>query len=511
MIYHKLCILLLFLPLLLFAGCETHKNNIYESPKKQTYMPYSDLARISHLSLEHDGYIIGIEKRARTETGEGIGVEIDYAPGIKDKRERFSIVPVPDGTLPDDCCLTTEKEKKRFKRNVQKRNEKFINYISDKSVIYVSHIASYVENKVEDKRNYNKFRKPFFLYNAYDKYKNDKPDYKKGYEVLEIFKEDLKQKIRDNKYSHIILFCMGWNNNQQESIYRYNKIVSNLKKIVQDENENNDQDKKKIFKPLIIGLTWPSSWLTIEDSLIKKYLFFFASYFTKQDDADEIGMTVANWLTNNIVLKVKNEIKNEPSNEVKNYNLPKVIAIGHSMGARILSRAIFSDGYLEPKQPKLKDDFEVDLFIGLQGAFSANRFVAFNGWEGSPYAELCKRETVFSLTTSENDNANPFAAFITGAKHTGGRYGLKIAEKEKNTKIFEKVVIWSKNDMRSKLAELKDREKNKVIMIDVSSILVEDKKRKPDPTDAHNDILDTDMAELIWALIDNFANYSNSK
>ncbi|MBT3877770.1 MAG: hypothetical protein HOF76_01785 [Candidatus Scalindua sp.] len=27
--------------------------------------------------------------------------------------------------------------------------------------------------------------------------------------------------------------------------------------------------------------------------------------------------------------------------------------------------------------------------------------------------------------------------------------------------------------------------------------------------DANNDILGTDMAELIWALIENFANYSN--
>ena len=62
---YKLRFLLLFISLLMFAGCATHKKNIYESPKKQTYLPYSDLARIAHLSLEHDGYIIGIEKRPR--------------------------------------------------------------------------------------------------------------------------------------------------------------------------------------------------------------------------------------------------------------------------------------------------------------------------------------------------------------------------------------------------------------------------------------------------------------
>ncbi len=43
------------------------------------------------------------------------------------------------------------------------------------------------------------------------------------------------------------------------------------------------------------------------------------------------------------------------------------------MGARILSRAIFSDGYLVPKH---ESDYEVDLFVDSQEACSANGFVA---------------------------------------------------------------------------------------------------------------------------------------
>ncbi|MBC8553703.1 MAG: alpha/beta hydrolase [Candidatus Brocadiales bacterium] len=391
---------------------------------------------------------------------------------------------------------------------MQKRDEKFVDYISDSSIMCVSHIASYFEEG--NNEDYNRFRRPVFLYNAYDEYKQDKLDYEEGYKTLGDFEKDLKLKLKGKlekkeNYTHIILFCMGWNNNQQESIYRYNKIVTNLKNIAPE----------KDFKPLVIGLCWPSSWLTIENSLLKKYLFFFASYFTKQDDADEVGMTIANLIIHNIVLKVKAEIKDEINKEGKNVKLPKIIAIGHSMGARILSRAIFSDGYLVPKY---EGDIEVDLFIGLQGAFSANRFVAFDGWEGSPYAELCNRETVFSLTTSGNDKANPIAAKITGAKHTGGRHGLRIAKKRKNSNIFEEVVTWSKTNMQSNLDELdsikddrEQRNEKKVIMIDVTSILEKDKNRYPDPKDAHNDILDAGMAELIWALIQNFANYSNKK
>ncbi len=489
---NKCGLLVLFLALILFAGCKTNKNNIYESSKKQTYLPYSDLARISHLSLEHDGYIIGIEKRTRTKE------EIDNAPEARGKRERFAIVDLPDNDLPDDCCLKSEKERKRFKRNVQKRNEKFVDYISDGSIMFVSHIASYFENEEEgDVKNavdYNKHRRPSFLYNAYDVYKDDSLDYEKGYEALKVFKKDLEKRLNDNIYSHIILFCMGWNNNQQESIYRYNEIVSNLNIIAPEGT----------FKPLIIGFTWPSAWKTIEDSWLRKNMFFLASYFTKQDDADEIGMTIANWLTHNIVLKVKNGITTNP---------PKVIAIGHSMGARMLSRAIFSDGYLVSKE---NSESQVDLFIGLQGAFSANRFVAFDGWEGSPYAEFKCKKTVISLTTSKNDNANPIAAFITGAKHTGGNHGLRVAKKESNEGIFQ-VVTWAKGDTADKfhLMQTSNNQdaKKKVIMIDAKEIVVDKKddssKESEDfrtyPIDAHNDILDEDMAELIWALIKTFA------
>lgn len=491
--YYKLCFML-FLSLFIFAGCATNKHNVYESSKKQTYLPYSDLARISHLSLEHDGYIIGIEKRPRE--------DIEGAPKDREKRKRFETISMSE----DDHSMT-----KREKRNVHKRNEKFTDYISDGTIMFVSHVASYFE-KNDNTKDYNKFRRPVFLYNAYDEYKDDKLDYEKGYkEALENFEKDLRDKLTSKTYTHIILFSMGWNNNQQESIYRYNKIVTNLNNI----------DKEDEFKPLIIGFTWPSVWFSIEDNWLKKNALFLASYFTKQDDADEIGMTIANWITHNIVLQVNKEVKEKLEDRDGNYTPPKVIAIGHSMGARILSRAIFSNEYIKPEFHNSTS--QVNLFIGLQAAFSANRFVADDGWEGSPYAEFSERETVFSLTTSKNDKANPIAAFITGAKHTGGRHGLRIANKAKNKDVFE-VVTWVKDDTKEEISrKLQSTQtsnnqgvKKRVIMIDAKEIVLDkkdDSSKDPEvypgydqyPDDAHNDILDDDMAALIWALIENFA------
>jgi len=213
-------------------------------------------------------------------------------------------------------------------------------------------------------------------------------------------------------------------------------------------------------------------------------------------------MTIANLVTHNIVLKANKDANNDKH--------PKVIAIGHSMGARILSRAIFSNEYIKPGSHKITS--EVDLFIGLQGAFSANRFIAYDGWEGSPYAEFSDRKTEFSLTTSRCDKANPIAAFITGAKHTGGKHGLRVAKKSKNEEIFN-VIEWTDNIKvdTDALSSISTEDKRKVIMIDASKIVdgYDADHGVNNPNDAHNDILDADMAELIWALIDNFAKYSN--
>ena len=499
MINYKLRFLLLFLLLFLFAGCETHKNNIYESPKKQTYLQYSDLARVSHLSLTNDGYIIGIEKRGRDSLG-----------GI------------PERHYPDRFSMISEENTVRERRKlIHKRNGKFKNYTKYGTAMLVTHIARYFDTPVGD--TYNEFREPYFLYNAYETYKSDNLNYEDGYEKLETLKDslvkDLEGKIDDwwveresqerssgtyekRPYSHIIIFSMGWNNNQQESIYRYNTILDNIKHVA-EKNNNND------FRPLVIGFTWPSVWFGIENSWLKKKTAFISSYFTKQDDADEIGFTIANWVIHNVVLKAKDEVKKYCDSKGKGDLGPEVITIGHSMGARILSRAIFSRDYIKYESPKSPPESHVKLFIGLQGAFSANRFVANRGWEGSPYAEFYDYHTQFSLTTSLHDKANPAARFFTGAKHVGGKYGLKFAKKVKNENVF-KVIKWTDNsttDTRA-LLSFSNEDRRKVIMVDASKIVdgYDSDHIANKPLDAHNDILDTDMAELIWTLIDNFAN-----
>ncbi len=461
------------------AGCAAENHNIYKNSKVQTYLPYSDLARISHLSLDNDGYIIGIEKRKREFLR---GVPERYYP------DRFSPIPVPE-------------EEGDAKERIQIKNKYFNKYTRYDSVMLVTHIARYFE-KPDCSDRYNTFKKPYFLYNAYDVYKDDRLNYENGYEGLDNLKEklvtDITTKIKEKEpYSHIIIFSMGWNNNQQESIYRYNTILNNVKMVADKENNG-------YFKPLVIGFTWPSVWFGIENDWLKKNTSFLFSYFTKQDDADEIGCTVANLIVHNVVLAAKEEIEKDYKD-----SSPRVVAIGHSMGARILSRAILSKEYIKPQPDKSLPNAHVDLLVGLQGAFSAQRFVKGKGWEGFPYAEFNRCATVFSLTTSQHDTANQTAHFITGARHVGGKYGLAFATKNKNE---FRVIKWNNNNKADSQALLsipnsEKEEDRRVIMIDASVIVDgHNSTTKEDyPSDAHNDILDEDLARLIWALINRFA------
>jgi len=453
----------LILILFIFSGCA--------GSRMQTYLPYNTLARYPHHLLQHDGYIIGIEKRVRDEIG-------DPEDGYPDR-----FIPVSHQKT---STATVSNE-------IRKRDRVFLKVTNDCSAMLVTHIDSH----------FNGQRK--FNFNAYTDYKRDIKDYKLRYKdgydkALISFRNNLEEKLKlensnGKPYSHILVFAMGWNNDQYESIWRYNKIVEHLKKVSKDVNDTS-------FKPLVIGFTWPSVWYGIEDSWVKKKLIgFIFSYFNKANDADEIGYTIANWTINNIVLNARDTYYKEHKKDLK------IIAIGHSLGARMLSRAIFSDEYIKPSCYN-KATSEVDLFIGLQGAFSAHRFIEGKGWEGYPYSEFYNRSTVFALTSSIHDKANPKVRFVTGARHVGGRYGLNKAIKHTNVfKVIDewKIEDWKKDDIvdqqekvKTMLAQMK-REQMKVIMVDASSILVDDDSRNP--PDAHNDILDKDMAKLIWVLI----------
>ena len=393
----------------------------------QTDRPFQELGRAAHLHLKYDGFIIGIEKRNITKKG----VLLAGLDTIHPYRKRFS------DTGAD----------KKFKK-VTNRQQKVM-------------IATQITSNVSS---------PYYIYNAYAKDLDGEYNYETSFSKTDEMFKNLKKAITSTKYTHIIVMSMGWNTGQVESIKNFNVILGNIESSIDTKNE--------VFKPLVIGLTWPSVWMSNSDSKIQKKAGHIFSYPNKANDADEIGYTWANWILN----------KKLPEATAGIVDKPKIVAIGHSFGARLLSRAIFSSEYIHSEFDRSSS---VDLFIGLQGAFSLNRFIDNKGNEDSAYSDYKDLKTKIALTTSKNDIYNSAAFFVTGAKHAGGRSGLREANKSDNSDIFD-VQIW---DPISKQVSLP---KGKVLILDAAEIIKDENGLA-----AHNDILDKEMGSLIWNLMKN--------
>ncbi|MEM5529591.1 hypothetical protein WN093_12260 [Gammaproteobacteria bacterium AS21] len=409
----------------------------------QTDRAYQELGRSEHFKLVENGYIIGLEKKS-----------------IKTNKVLLPGLPIAKG----------------YSKRFQQLNENVDN---------AKKLNSEYRSKTEGQQKVmlatqmtSNFPHIEFLYNAYGNRLSGEFNYEKSFAELDLLFNDLTERLNNtNAYSHIIIMSMGWNNDQLESVYRYNKILKNIKEASKPANNAE-------FKPLVIALTWPSVWYSLSDSWLKRKLGHLLSYPNKSDDADEIGYTWANWIINK---KLPESIEIAKAKGLIKENTPKVVVIGHSFGARVLSRALFSSEHLKFGAK----EGVVDVFIGLQGAFSIKRFLPGEGLEGSPYSNFKKLDTKIILTSSLKDSSNSSAAFLTRAHNVGGKYGLKAAVKYKD--IFDNKV-WNKNIGKVPLPI------DKVLMLDASSIVVGDEEggKKYSP---HNDILDQDMGELIWNFI----------
>ncbi|MDE1890753.1 MAG: hypothetical protein KGI30_10975, partial [Planctomycetota bacterium] len=339
------------------------------------------------LGLKFPGYLIGVEKAYRDKIGWHKDLEII-------NEEKFH-------------------GNDKYRKNVLK-------ILDDSKRTFVSHIVEY---RLDPSKGYVK---EDFFYNAYDKCFCPTEAYLKGLVAL----DELRNRMFSDEtpYTHIFLYSMGWNTDQQESLRNYNSLVSLM---IKDKGE-------KPFRPLFIGISWPSEWRS-------QFLGGFVSvmsYSTKADDADEVGILWINKVLWNLLVPLKKERK-----------IP-LILVGHSFGARIMTRAVFSCGLIDA--PKItgkstgtfqKDEYDIDLVIGLQGAFSINRFISGEGEEGSPYSEFYKDKYTkkFIFTWSKRDFANPIARFFTGASHVGGRYGHK--RSLEFDKLFDQFTIEVKNDL----------------------------------------------------------------
>lgn len=217
-----------------------------------------------------------------------------------------------------------------------------------------------------------------------------------GGPALDALQRNLTQDLKGARYTHVVIVVMGWNTAQDEAIRNINDITGNMMAAAEEARNPPTNDlatspkatniSNSRFRPLVIGVTWPSFW---SDSFTN-----FFSYPTKANDADEIGLSWLNKLINDTVPKALDASQSRA----------KVVAIGHSFGARAMTRALFSSPALHPEQKFPQS--RVDLAVGLQGAVSINRFMVGKGLEGAPYRDVARlNHTHVALTASQHDGA----------------------------------------------------------------------------------------------------------
>ena len=419
---------------------------------------YEDKDRSEHkVKLEYEGALIAIEKALRE--------NICAPKGFDTARFRY----------PDSSNKARLANMKRI--------------TDDPKTMFISHIVTY------DKGTSSSVSAKIpFLHNVYrpgatpcETEKDPSSPYKQGWDALNKLEGELSYKLANasDPFTHILIMAMGWNNDQAESINRYNKIVKHLKIAAEIRNQN--------FKPLVIGLSWPSVWGTSTIPIWKQLLHIF-SYGNKADDADEVGFTYGNYIVNKIARDLKKQTNT------------KVVLIGHSMGARLLTRSIFSSHLLKDDEAKLAQNNYIDYVFGLEGAFSINRFVEgskllfpatlFRSGEGYPYSDYDQLNSKLIMTWSKHDKANPFSTALNGSAHIGGKVGFKRSRMPEKNKPFTHLQ-WAPDQAWSLMKHEEEEYKQvkcgnfasqkKVFMTDLTEFI-----------DNHNDICDFHLGQFMW-------------
>ena len=284
-----------------------------------------------------------------------------------------------------------------------------------------------------------------------------------GLTALEELEQELDARIRnepaERKPTHVLVMSTGWNTLQLESIDNYQHWTSHLKQTAQDDT--------RPFRPLVIGITWPSEW-----PLVSTWLGPVISVFDKEHDADEVGYVTANVLIHKVLhdLKAKHNVQ--------------IVVVGHSFGGRAMATALNSRHLLFRDTT---DGPTTSLMLGLQPAFSIQRFG--DGNQGNPYKHFEEGARKYLLSSSTNDWILK-SVWITNP--VGGSRGLhKAQELPERFQILSlsKEGVWKESPSPSPC---------QLVILDGSQTI-----------SGHHDVYSASIGRLMWTAIQTFAPASS--
>jgi len=471
---------LAFSVLLLLIGCATRVPPCqYERLRKEfhtsTEFHYMVL-KPDYFTLDYPGYLIGLEKIKRTKVGGPVG----------------GSCPAADGTpcLMTDAGFYRDGKKAKAREWIESNITGGEGLFHDFKVIFPTHIAQFGSRPSVPppcvSPTGTATPDPQFVFNIYCTQTVDgrlpvKPYdyidlYEQSWDMLSCLRGSLEKMIRDRKATHVFVYAMGWNTPQWLALANFNDLYRNVVRAAQE-----DGYAEHSFNPVFIGITWPSFW----DG--KK--LFVEDFGNKRNDADEIGITVANHILQDMVGEIKKDVPDL-----------KIVLVGHSLGARLVTRAAAS-GFLLKKDPAV-----IDLVIGLEGAFSINQFLDTSYrkflWG---FDELVKHSF---YTSSANDSATATPSRLTKKYFVGAHESIDGA---RNGRIVDREEIrngtWLDPLKTFAIISLDrtgraiggipaDRKK---VLVDATKIV--DENIPGTGGGAHSDIYSIEMGRFIWETI----------
>jgi hypothetical protein len=214
--------------------------------------------------------------------------------------------------------------------------------------------------------------------------------YRNSWKAIEIIKEELAREIKTGGYSHMIIAMMGLDTSQEESIRNFKSIAWSIRQTAGED-----------FKPLFIGITWPS----FLDGRWMDPVWETIAYRFKADEADRLGVSWLGVLMHEVIIPLSDQISTN--------------IIAHSFGARALSMATCIGPAISNGGNALsRATGRIDKLIGLGAAFSLERLrdkkIMF--YEDINYPNACDRVKTLVITATDYDTA---LKLVIWADHAG--------------------------------------------------------------------------------------------
>ena len=421
----------------LFSGCASSPGHFHEL----ALINESSAEVKRDLSLQFDAYIVGIEKDNASRIGR--------------------IAECGAGSRTTECV---DIDAPYFKERPDLREGLRGKYAGQHRPTYVSHVA-----------RFDGTGNVCFLYNIYvsnglctetTPVPASPALVSQSWQALSLLGKDIERYVNARNPSHIVVYTMGWNTGQPEALRNIRDLVSQLRAAAGGD---------AAFRPLVIGLTWPSTGTPLVPA---------SDFGIKAKDADEVGALWENILLNRELRRAKTQGKF------------RVVVVGHSFGARAATRAVFSAPLVSAPLVGASPPV-VDLLVSLQGAYSFQRYLggdsdSSEGREGAPYRDFATQAGQVVMTASTHDSA------VTAALHAPYFVGSHRAFSDARTGPGAERFSHVSTDETGRIDRLVC-DSRRVMWIDASSII---KGNQPGTGGgAHSVIYTREAGQLLFDLI----------